>query len=136
MINKFSDRIKPETLSLQWLVTSKEDIADFYLLMRINTTDQSPTAYEKIIPYNKRKEILTGKQIREYISGPNSTVPKNIQKKLLTSNNYELCLIGITSNGDLREWQNSQCRILKNFYIGNHSHKIQPSKYFHLFIFA
>lgn len=108
---------------MQWLVTSKEDISDFYVLMRKNSSQESPTVYEKIIPYNERKEILTGAHVREYVAGPNSTVPKNLQKHLLSSRNFELCLIAITSKGDLREWQNSQCRILENFSLSSEAVK-------------
>lgn len=100
--------------------------------MRKNSSDESPTVYEKIVPYNERKEIVSEKNITEYVLGPTSTVPKNLQKKLLSSKNFELCVVGITSSGDLRGWQNSQCRILENFNLSNDSAKFSPVLFIYL----
>lgn len=103
--------------------------------MRKNSTEDAPTVYEKIVSYDVRMEKVTSKNIRDYILDPNSTVPKNLQRKLLSIKNFELCVIAITSSGDLRGWQNSQCRILENFkLLNNKSCRNTFSVFLYLFI--
>lgn len=108
--------VKKSGISLQWLINSKEDIADFYLFIRGKENDQLKppvTVFEKFLPYHIRKTIIDKKEVMEYIKS--RKVDVKISGNGEMKGEYELCLAAADSYGDLRQWKDRQCRNLKKF---------------------
>lgn len=91
------NRLKRGGISLQWLVTSKADVADFYLTIREKTNPKGgdpAILLEKLLSYSDRKTQITK------------------QETPAKRDNLELCLVALDSEGNMRDWQEGQCRTM------------------------
>lgn len=98
-----------DKILMQWLVNSKDDIGDFYVLIRGKEGSGSETTvFEKFLPYNDRKATIKMKELREYIKNLKVNARTDSSGKLI--GDYELCLVAVDSYGELRQWRKKQCR--------------------------
>ncbi|XP_067004524.2 protein artichoke [Anabrus simplex] len=93
---KFRDLRKTEQgqISLSWYVPTREDVGDFYLVVRPlpeSPAQRTQPILEKDLTYTTRSYVL-------------KELPKN--KKL------ELCLLARDSEGNVRTWRDTQCRVM------------------------
>lgn len=81
---------------MKWYVTSNEDIADPYIIIR-DTADPSNTVYETTLPYFRRSfEVDTSGKLGKDIEN--------------SQGHIEICLLAKDSKTDVRSWHGKQCR--------------------------
>ncbi|XP_012289088.1 protein artichoke [Orussus abietinus] len=82
-----------DTWKITWYVTSREDIGDFYIVVR--EAGKSKSLYEKDLIYSTRSFKI-------------GDLP-------ISTSKYELCLLARDSQGNVKHFRNSQCRILTKY---------------------
>jgi hypothetical protein len=87
--SSFSDT-EDKSWKATWFVTSREDVGDFYVVVR--ESGSSKSMMEKDVVYSERSFRIH--DLKE------------------SSNKYELCVLARDSEGNVKHYRNSQCRIL------------------------
>nr|CAD7204517.1 unnamed protein product [Timema douglasi] len=96
---KFRDvhKLDDGTISATWYVTTREDVGDFYVVVRDLTTgaargqQNEALVYEQDVPYTSRSHVLHA---------------------LPSGDQLQLCVLARDSEGSVRRWRSSQCREL------------------------
>lgn len=93
---KFRDLRKTEQgeVSLSWYVPTREDVGDFYLVVRPLTDGVA-----------KRSEPLLEKDL-------SYTTRSYVVKDLPDKEQLQLCLLARDSEGNVRKWRETQCRVM------------------------
>ena len=86
----FSSDEEDKSWKATWYVTSREDIGDFYVVVRESGSGKS--AIEKDLVYRERSF--------------------KIQDLRDTGSKYELCVLARDSEGNVKHFRSSQCRTL------------------------
>lgn len=90
-----------------WYVTSREDIGDFYVVVR--ESGSSKSMIEKDIVYSERSF--------------------RVHDLTESSTKYELCVLARDSEGNVKHYRNSQCQIL-NQHNSSSSISFRTNLYF------
>lgn len=90
-----------------WYVTSRDDIGDFYVVVR--EFGSSKSTIEKDVVYSERSFRIH--DLKE------------------SSAKYELCVLARDSEGNVKHFRNSQCQILNHRSTGS-AFGLGPSLYF------
>lgn len=91
----FSSDEEDKSWKATWYVTSREDIGDFYVVVRESGSGKS--AIEKDLVYSERSFKI--QDLRE------------------TGSRYELCVLARDSEGNVKHFRSSQCRTLAHHHL-------------------
>lgn len=92
----FFSNTEDKSWKATWYVTSREDIGDFYVVVR--ESGSSKSMIEKDVVYSERSFRIH--DLRE------------------SSTKYELCVLARDSEGNVKHYRNSQCQILNQHNSG------------------
>lgn len=95
----FSDK-EDKSWKATWYVTSREDIGDFYVVVR--ELGSSKSTIEKDLVYNARSY--------------------KIQDLPVSRSKYELCVLARDSEGNVKHFRESQCQILNEQTYSSTAH--------------
>ncbi|XP_071445732.1 chondroadherin-like protein [Hetaerina americana] len=88
-----AERTGPDTASISWYVTTREDVGEFSLMARQLDSEQGSTEAKerRRIAYSQRSVV---------------------EDSLPSDKSWELCLLARDSDGNPRAWRESQCAVL------------------------